>query len=74
MCPPPAVQVDDLNSSILYVLQGIVCAEVTRIAKHPIADRLRVCQLSLGGKSVQVWGAPTLYDVGVPRIMLVLAA
>ena len=40
--------------SVQHGLQGIVCAEVTHIAKHPNADRLKVCQLNAGSISTQV--------------------
>ena len=42
------------SDNVQHGLQGIVCAEVTHIAKHPNADRLKVCQLNAGSTSIQV--------------------
>ena len=33
----------------------IICAEITKVSKHPNADRLRVCQVHTGEETVQVW-------------------
>jgi phenylalanyl-tRNA synthetase beta chain len=33
---------------------GVVVAEITAIAAHPEADKLRICQVNVGGASVQI--------------------
>ena len=32
----------------------IICAEITKVSRHPNADRLRVCQAYTGEETVQV--------------------
>jgi phenylalanyl-tRNA synthetase beta chain len=40
-------------------LEGIVTARITRVGKHPDADRLVLCDVDVGGETVQVvCGAP----------------
>ena len=46
---------------------GVVVAEITAIAPHPDADKLRVCQVNAGGEPLQiVCGAPNA-RVGLRR-------
>ena len=41
------------------VFSGVVVAEITAVAPHPDADKLRVCQVNAGGAALQiVCGAP----------------
>ena len=41
--------------------QGVIVGEVTEVAPHPDADKLRVCQVSTGNESFQVvCGAPNV--------------
>ena len=44
--------------------QGIVCAEIARVSRHPNADRLKICQLNVGSKSVQVHCLSALLQCG----------
>ena len=37
----------------------IICAEITKVSKHPNADRLRVCQVDTGEETVQVHLSPS---------------
>ena len=42
---------------------GVVVGELLKIEKHPNADKLRICQVDIGGSTVQiVTGAPNIYE------------
>lgn len=52
------LEVEDVISAAPF-FSGVVVAEITAIAPHPDADRLRVCQVNTGSETVQiVCGAP----------------
>lgn len=36
------------------LLEGVIVGEVTKVTEHPNADRLRICQVNLGGENVQI--------------------
>ena len=44
-------------------LDKIVVGQIDKIEKHPVADKLRVCQVNIGTESIQiVTGAPNVHE------------
>lgn len=60
------LEVEDLSPwhSIPGGLEGVVIGNVQSVVKHPNADKLRVCQVDLGGGTVKqiVCGAPNVAE------------
>ena len=47
-------------------LDKIVVGQVTKIEKHPDADKLVICQVNVGSETLQiVTGAPNVFEVGI---------
>ena len=60
------LEVEDLRPAA-PPFHGVVVAEVLEVAKHPNADKLRVCQVNAGGGETLeiVCGAPNVRPGGV---------
>ena len=52
-------------------LEKIVIGQVTKVEKHPDADKLVICQVNIGDESIQiVTGAPNVFEGAKVAVVL----